>query len=63
MVMKMFEQTTPTEKVEEVSREYLRIVDCVVLTVVPERIVSFDFEKYDVFRKIADKYNLNWDWL
>ena len=62
MVMRMFAQTTPVEKVEAVSREYLSIVDCVLITVVPKHIVSFDFEKYDVWRKISDRFDLKWDW-
>jgi hypothetical protein len=62
MVMKMFESMTPAEKVEVVSREYLNVVDCVIISVFPKRVVSFDFEKYDVWRKISDKYDLKWDW-
>ena len=63
MIMKMFEQMrTPAEKVEAVSNEYLSVVDCVIISVVPKRIVSFDSEKYDVFKKIAEKYDLKWDW-
>ena len=62
MIMRMFEPMTPADKLEAVSREYLSVVDCVIISVVPKRIVSFDYEKYDVFRKIADKYDLKWEW-
>ena len=62
MIMKMFEHMTPADKLEAVSREYLSVVDCVIIYVVPKRIVSFDGEKYDVFKKIADKFDLKLDW-
>ena len=61
MIMRMFEPMTPADKLEAVSREYLSVVDCIIISVVPKRIVSFDYEKYDVFRKIADKYDLKWE--
>ncbi|MFH2110544.1 MAG: pyridoxamine 5'-phosphate oxidase family protein, partial [Candidatus Bathyarchaeota archaeon] len=62
MVMRMFTQSTPADKVELVSREYLSMVDCVVIRVTPERMVSFDHEKYDVFKNLSDKYDLGWNW-
>lgn len=60
MCVKMFESSTPEEKVVEVSRSLLLMVDSVVLTVTPEHVFTFDMEKNDVFREIAEKFNLYW---
>jgi PPOX class probable F420-dependent enzyme len=61
MVMKVFESYVPTEKLEAVSRDYLEMVESIVLRITPDRIISFDASVQDWSKDLADKYDLDWD--
>lgn len=61
MVMKIFESYVLSEKLEAVSRDYLEMIESIVLRITPDRIVSFDASVQDWSNELSDKYDLDWD--
>jgi len=46
----------PKEKVERFTQAYLDAVKCVIMRVTPERIVTFDYGKDDVYNDLVKNY-------
>jgi general stress protein 26 len=46
----------PKEKVERFTQAYLDAVKCVIIRVTPERMVTFDYTKDDVYNNLVKTY-------
>lgn len=61
MTMKIFESAVPAKKLEAVSRDFLLMVESIVLKITPDKIISFDASNQEWSKDLAEKYDLEWD--